>query len=296
MTVMGKIQNTLLFFAISSSLSLFAQQVSLTEVCKLDPVLKESSGLVVAGGKIWTQNDSGDPVLYSIDKTGKIKDAIYIGSKNKDWEDLTKDDAGNVYVGSIGNNANKRNDLEILKIPDPSTIKDKVVTPEVIQYSYPDQHSFPPLPNEMNFDAEAMIWLNDNIYIFTKNRTIPFNGYSKVYRVPAKKGKYVAELIDSVYLGPEPMISNWVTSADISPDKTKLVLLTHDKMWLFTCFQGDKFFSGKKYTLNFGTMSQKEGVCFINNNELYFSDEYIFKTGGKLYYLNLSNAKIEPCK
>jgi len=278
------------------STAAFAQQVSLTEVCKLDLVIKESSGVVVAGGKIWTHNDSGDPVLYGIDKTGKISDAIYVGVKNKDWEDLAKDDAGNIYIGAFGNNANKRHDLQVLKISDPSKEEDKVATPELIEFSFPDQHLFPPAENEQNFDVEAMIWFNNSLYLFSKNRTIPFTGYSKVYKVPATKGKYVAELIDSVYTGPEPMLLNWVTSADISPDKTKLVLLSHDKLWLFTCFEGDKFFSGKKYTLTFGTMSQKEGVCFYSNNELYITDEYLYKIGGKLYSLNLANTKIGACK
>lgn len=284
-------------FCFGISIAASAQQVSLTEVCKLDPVIKESSGVIVAGGKIWTHNDSGEPVLYAIDKTGKITDALYVGSgKNKDWEDLAKDDAGNIYIGAFGNNGNKRHDLQILKIADPTKNADKIATPEVIEFSFPDQRYFPPAENMQNYDVEAMIWLNNSLYLFSKNRTIPFNGFSKVYKVPATKGKYVAELVDSIYTGPEPMLSNWVTSADISPDQKKLVLLGHDKLWLFTCFEGDKFFSGKKYTLSFGTMSQKEGVCFYSNNELYITDEYFYKIGGKLYSLNLANAKIEACK
>jgi len=283
--------------ALAAGLPVFSQQVSLTEVCKLDPVIKESSGVIVDGGKIWTHNDGGDPVLYGIDKTGKITDAIYVGAdKNKDWEDLAKDDAGNIYIGAFGNNGNKRRDLQILKISDPAKDTDKVATPEIIEFSFPDQRLFPPAENARNFDVEAMIWLNNSLYLFSKNRTIPFTGYSKVYKVPAVKGKYVATLIDSVYLGPEPMIANWVTSAAISPDKKKLALLSHDKLWLFTCFEGDKFFSGKKYTLNFGSMSQKEGVCFYSNNDLYITDEYLYKIGGKLYSLNLGSAKIEACR
>ncbi len=275
------------------------QKVVLTEVCKLDPILKESSGVVVAGGKVWTHNDSGEPLLYGIDKTGKITNPIYIGgigTKMKDWEDLAKDDAGNVYIGGFGNNGNKRHDLTIYKIPDPATLKEKVVNAETIQFSFPDQKLFPPAENELNFDVEAMIWFNNNLYLFSKNRTVPFTGYSKVYKLPATPGTYVAELIDSVYLGPEPMLVNWVTSADISPDKKKLVLLSHDKLWLFTCFEGDKFFSGKKYTISFGTMSQKEAICFSSNTELYITDEYLYKIGGKLYSLNLANVKIDPCK
>ena len=289
----------ILLFLFLQANFLFEQKINITEVCKLDKALPESSGIVVEGGKIWSHNDSqGQPVLYGFDKTGKVSDIVYISGKNTDWEDLTKDDAGNIYIGDFGNDKNKRHDLKVYKIPNPSTLKENISKPEVIEFKYSDQKLFPPDTNAQNFDMEAMLWYNNNLYLFSKNRTNPFTGYTKVYRIPDIPGSHVAELIDSVYLGSAPMITSWVTSADISPDKKKLVLLGHEKIWLFTCFQGDKFFSGKKYTLTVnGTVTQKEAVCFANDNQLYITDELVMKVlGGKLYSLDLSKANIEECK
>ncbi len=288
----------LLFFLFQTGL-LFAQKVNVTELCKLDKALQESSGIVVAGGKIWSHNDSGgQPVLYGFDNTGKVSDIIYVSGKNTDWEDLAKDDAGNIYIGDFGNDKNKRHDLKVLKVPNPATLKETITKPEIIEFKYPDQKLFPPDTAAQTFDMEAMIWFNNHLYLFSKNRTNPFTGYTKVYRLPDKAGNYIAELIDSVYLGPAPMITSWVTSADISPDKKKLALLGHDKIWLFTCFQGDKFFSGKKYTIAFNTVTtQKEAVCFKSDNELYITDELVMRVmGGKLYSMDLSGVKLEPCK
>ncbi|HXH19779.1 MAG TPA: hypothetical protein VNJ07_11930 [Chitinophagales bacterium] len=291
---------TLLFFLFFFQAGfLFAQKVNITEVCKLDKALQETSGIVISGGKIWSHNDSGaQPVLYGFDNSGKVSTIIYVSAKNTDWEDLAKDDAGNIYIGDFGNEKNKRHDLKIFRIPNPQTLNETIVKPEVIEFNYADQKLFPPDTNAQNFDMEAMLWFNNHLYLFSKNRTNPFTGYSKVYRLPDKAGSYTAELIDSVYLGPAPMITSWVTSADISPDKKKVVLLGHDKIWLFTCFESDRFFSGKKYTIALSTpTTQKEAVCFKNDNELYITDELVMRVlGGKLYSLDLSGVKIENCK
>jgi hypothetical protein len=278
---------------------MLAQKITPVELCKLDKALVETSGLVYAGGKLWSHNDGGgQPVLYGFDINGKVSSIVYVSAKNTDWEEVAKDDAGNVYIGDFGNQSNKRHDLKIFKIPDPSTLKDNIAKPEIIEFEYSDQKLFPPDTNAQNFDMEAMVWFSNHLYLFSKNRTNPFTGITKVYRLPDQPGKYRAELIDSIYLGPAPMITSWVTAADISPDKKKLVLLGHDKIWLFTCFEGDKFFSGNKYTVALGgPVTQKEAVCFVDNNKLYITDELVMKVmGGKLYSMDLSAVKAESCK
>lgn len=291
-------RNFFLFLFLQANL-LFAQKVSLSELCRLDKALPESSGIIFAGGKIWSHNDSqGQPVLYGFDNTGKVSGIIYVSGKNTDWEDLAKDDAGNIYIGDFGNDKNKRHDLKIYKISNPAELKENIAKPEIIEFKYSDQVLFPPDTNAQNFDMEAMIWFNNHLYLFSKNRTNPFTGFTKVYKLPDRAGSYTAESVDSIYLGPAPMITSWVTSADISPDKKKLALLGHDKVWLFTCFEDDRFSSGTKQTLAIsGTITQKEAICFVNNDQLYITDELVMRVmGGKLYSLDLGEVKMEPCK
>ena len=70
--------------------------------------INESSGLVKAWQEnyYWTINDSGgNTELYMIGEQGRVFDTLLVNdSKNIDWEDLTKDDKGNIYVGDFGNN------------------------------------------------------------------------------------------------------------------------------------------------------------------------------------------------
>jgi hypothetical protein len=86
---------------------------------KLDDELKEISGLESINDSLFIgHNDGGnDPLLYVMNQEGKIlKSCKIYNAKNTDWEDLTKDDKGNLYIADIGNNANKRKKVRILKV------------------------------------------------------------------------------------------------------------------------------------------------------------------------------------
>ncbi len=267
-----------------------AQPINLREVCKLDDKASETSALEFTDGIFWTLNDSGgEAALYPFDTTGVINRKLRIGgASNTDWEDLAQDDSGNVYIGDFGNNDNYRRDLRIYKIPNPSLISADIVNAEKISFAYSDQTEFPPSDKFLDFDMEAMIWFKGALYLFSKNRTDPFDGMVHVYKLPDAPGRYTAALIDSFYTGPGTMYENWITSADISPDGTKLILLSQSKAFLFMNFPGDSFFAGEKRTLEFSFISQKEAVCFVNNREVYITDELLLNViGQKLYYMNL---------
>lgn len=151
----------------------FSQQAELFKIRKyrignLDDKVKETSGLSLMNGKLYTFNDSGNsPELFELDKsTGQIIGTIQINGKNKDWEALTND-GKNFYIGDFGNNGGTRKDLEIYKVPfeDNSSKNDSV---KLISFEYPEQQEFIPKYSETDFDAEAMIYLNGKIYLFTK--------------------------------------------------------------------------------------------------------------------------------
>lgn len=160
---------------------------------------------------------------------------------------------------------------------------------QVINFSYPDQFAFPPHDSLKNFDMEAMFWFNDSLYLFSKNRTVPYNGYTKMYKLPALPGNYVAQLTDSFFTGNGNLINNSITSATISTSGDKMLLISNTKGWLFNGFTGNDFFSGNVFAFTFGGItSQKEGSTFINSNEVYFTDEKVFSTGGNLYGYDFS--------
>ncbi len=122
--------------------------------------IDESSGIETDGDGIrWTHDDSGgDNVIYGISADGSLMRTIQLnGVTNTDWEEMTCDDEGNLYICDVGNNDNIRTNLRIHIIPDPSTIAADTVTPSTIFYTFEDQTAFPPPAAEMNYDVEAVI-------------------------------------------------------------------------------------------------------------------------------------------
>lgn len=275
-----------------------AQRNGLKKIAVMPKILEETSGLEITNSNsIWSHNDDTQPFLYNLDSTGNIIRAIYLNHKNSGWEDLAQDKDHNIYIGGFGNNTNTKKDLKILRVNDPEHNTARVVDADVINYTYEDQKMFPPPKKKMNFDCDAMISAGDALFLFTKNRTEPFDGYTKIYKLPNTAGTYTAQLVDSLFLCNNSMYNCWVTGADISPDGKHLALLGHDKIWLISCFEGTRFAKGKMQVIPLNHFSHKAGIAFFNDQEIYISDELEFGVlGGNLYKLDLGPWLSKACK
>jgi hypothetical protein len=266
-------------------------------VAVMPNALAETSGLICTGpNRLWSHNDGGNPnEIHQIDTNGTILRTLTLqGVTNNDWEDLTQNDAGEVFVGDFGNNSNNRTGLVIYKIPNPDSISGNTVTPGRIDFSYPDQFDFPPADSLLNFDMEAFVAYNDSLYLFSKNRTNPFDGYTKMYRLPQDTGTYVAELIDSIYLGPGPMLNYWVGGAALSPGKDHLVLLSYPRCWIFSCFEGADFFGGAKVMRTYA-FTQIEAAAWKDSTHLFMTDELLNGVlGGNLYEADMTTLVVAP--
>ncbi len=224
---------------------------------KLPEELTEVSGLYHASAdSLWWHNDGGHGAeLFLSDSRGNLlwKGALP-GAINRDWEDLTADDKGNIYIGDFGNNLNRRRDLAIYIYNPASGALDSIL------FRYPDQQAFPPEPRYQNFDMEAFFWFQDSLHLFSKNRLHRGNYYTKHYTLPARPGAYEAMLRDSLYLK-----KRVVTAAAISPDGRSVALLaywfkpflgfipiTPADIFVLTDFEGADFLKGK--------VSRRKGV------------------------------------
>jgi hypothetical protein len=269
-----------------------AQHLRSKKICDLDEKLYETSGLVLIDNKyLITHNDGGNKSeIYVLDLNGKLLKTIEVDeAKNRDWEDLAKDDKGRLYIGDFGDNLNTRKERQIY-ILRAGFIKDKneKVNADKITFTYPDQKKFPPAKEQLNYDAEAFIWAYGQLYIFTKCRTKPYTGISNVYTVPATEGNYVAKKIGSFQF----CSSNWqwcsVTAADYNPITNELAILTYSKLYLFSNFKGHDFWKGKRKTYNITSVKQREAICYKGKNSWYLTDEYRRGIGGgNLYELSL---------
>lgn len=267
--------------------------------------LREASGLYYAApDSMWWHNDSGDqPRLVLTDGKGNLKKQVLLSGKNQDWEDITADKNGNIYIGDFGNNQNKRRDLCIYIY----NVNNKKL--DSILFQYPDQQAFPPPPAQCNFDLEGFLWQSDTLHLFSKNRLLSGNYYTKHYILPAQPGTYIATFQDSIRLK-----NRVVTAAAISPDGKTVALLsyyfrkvlgfipkTRTTVWIFQNFKSGNILKGtlqKQKIWKFPFIpTQYECLDFIDNQHVYIASErtILFKQKAKRIKLkNISTQSMKP--
>ncbi|WP_313214191.1 hypothetical protein [Soonwooa sp.] len=258
----------------------------------LPKVIKEASAAEITPASpdlVWTIEDQkNDNILFGFTKNGELKKEIRINNvENNDWEDLTADDAGNIYIGDFGNNDNERQNLAIYKISALDLTKDQTEASEIVEFYYPEQTEFPAKKKDRIYDAESFFIFNNQFYLFTKNRSSKFDGTTSLYRVDNKPGQRLPAKKISSFRTCDNFNHCAVTSAAISPDKKKVAILSSDKVWIFTDFKGEDFFSGKSQMIELDHYTQKEGLTFETNDSLFITDEAAKKGESFLYRLKL---------
>ena len=239
-------------------------------VGRLPSALRESSGLARADtlGGLWCHGDGGTPARLTLitlpGKTHRVLDLAPL--PNTDWEDLAQDPAGYFYIGNFGNNANLRRDLAIYRLR-PGAARPVVDT---IAFRYADQQAFPPPRGRRNFDCEAFFWHDDTLHLFSKDRSL--RQWTKHYTLPARPGRHVAVLRDSIRL------NRPVTAADISPDGRTVALLSYGGVFLFARQAGQRLFDGPKQFRPLPTTGQAEALVFLTDSTFVVSNEQ-----GRLY-------------
>ncbi|MDR6301086.1 hypothetical protein [Mesonia maritima] len=280
--------SSLLFFL---SLSTFAQSV--TKLAELPKDLEEISGIekLTNSSLIWGINDSGnEPIVYGFSEEGEIEQEVEIeNAENVDWEDLATDFNGTLFIGDFGNNDNNRKNLSIYIVKNFLHQGEKAKA-EKINFTFEDQKKFPAKKGNRNFGSEAFIYKDGYLYIFTKNRTKHSDGTVNLYKIPAQAGTYQAKKIDTYKTCDNNRHGCWITAASINKENTEILLLSEEKIWRIKDFKNDHFFNGniESYTIE-GNQTQKESICFKNENTAYLADEENGDEGRNLYEFTFSD-------
>lgn len=262
-----------------------SENFTIKKVTTLSSKIDETSGLINFNGRIITHNDSGDkPNLYEIDITsGKVIRTVTISNAvNIDMEDIAQDE-NSIYLCDIGNNSNKRKNQTIYKISKADyLIKDKVVA-EIIRIKYKEQINFTKTNRKTNFDAEAVVNINDELFLFTKNWG---DLKTSVYKIPKEKGNYTLTKIDSFD------INGLITAATYN-ENTKTVILTgylDFKPFIveLTNFSSNSPLDGKidKKSIVVSGSKQIEGITVNPDGSYYMSAEESSGFSAILYKLS----------
>ncbi len=263
---------------------------SLKTVFSLPKKLKEVSGIALSQDQktIWAIEDAGNKnVVYGLNRQGELTtDVLVENADNNDWEDITKDVAGNIYIGDFGNNENDRQNLSILKLDLKSDSQKSTKVVQTTKFHYEGQTEFPPKKSNLLYDCEAFVEKDGHFYLFTKNRSKGFDGTFLVFQIPNKEGDFEAKLVGKLKL--EGGYSDAaITSATIN-SKNQIVLLNHKNINVLSGFTGNDFSSVKIQKISLNHNSQKEAIVFVDDKTLLIADEKDKSEGGNVYEFSLN--------
>lgn len=247
---------------------------------KLDPKLvPECSALFPSRrqpGVFWTLSDSGaKPVLVPVRADGSkvftakgyAQGVALAGATNVDWEALAGDDEGNLIVGDVGNNVSRRKELAFYLCAEPAP-EVASVPARKITFAWPDQTAFP--DPELAHDCEAMFLLRGKLYLLTKHRR---DTLTDLWRadLPATGDRATLTKLARFDIG------GMVTDACLSPDRTRLAVLTYRNVWVFDLpATGEDFFRGRavQAALSPPVLSfQLEGCAWVDSSNLLLGSE-----------------------
>jgi hypothetical protein len=269
---------------------------------KLPKVLNEISGLEKLNDSVLIAiNDSGNsPDIFFINLKGKVlKKCRVINSLNNDWEDLTMDDKGNLYIADVGNNLNDRKDLCILKLNAEVAFHLDSIYVKKIFFSYADQVQFPPKATANKFNCEAIYWKDDSLHLITKNESkkpkdskkesyLDWNRLPQDYVVSDKPGSYSAnqneQHIDYLKKVKSKGIEDLVTSIDY--EKGIVAVLTYSQIRTFQLNVNDaSSIQSKGWGIKkFKKLAQREALVIFSEKKIYIATEKHPILGGPFLY------------
>ncbi len=214
----------------------------------LRTALPECSGLWASPsmpGVFWAVTDHGPrPRLIPVRADGSFPvhggtpwmGSEVVGAARTDWEAVTGEAGGRMVVADVGNNLSLRKELQLYVLQEPAPGAPGVSARRVA-FSWPDQDVFP--DPELSHDCEAAFMRGGKVYLLTKHRRDTLTDLWRI-EIPAEGAKAAPVKVarfDALGM---------VTDASVSPDGTKLAVLTYRFAWVFDLPpEGEAFFSGR---------------------------------------------------
>ncbi len=266
-----------------------AQTLVPTVITPLATALNETSGLVVLDGQVWTQLDSGNPnALYRIDPANGdvLRTVTVTNATNVDWEDITTDGDW-LYIGDHGNNNGNRTNLRIYRVAldellDPGTTE---ILADTIRFAYALQTDFTVANNNNDWDCEAMIALDDSLFLFSKNWV---SGTSYLYALPAVPGDHLAQRRDTLDA------QGLITGATYDPGNGAIALVGYAEtfylpfIWRLAGYPDHSFFNGIAQRNPLGSgITQMEAIAWAGTANVYMSNETSVLNGARLWEMNV---------
>ena len=234
--------------------------------------LPEGSGLAASRrtpGRFWSHNDSGDPVLFALDTSGRVVGRVRMsGAAVEDWEAVAVGACPSgscIYVADIGDNDAERSRITVYRIPEPSDASGSVNVSDVFHATYPDGAH----------DAESLLVAPDGrLHIVTKGDTGPVS----IYRFPNELRNGTTLRLERVG-GPRdprpPAANDRITDGAVSPDGRWIALRSPRTLTFYRAadLQAGNWREAARIPLAAVGEPQGEGVTFGADDSVYLMSE-----------------------
>lgn len=227
---------------------------------RLPDAVDECSGAVPwTDSTFLTHNDDGPAELYEVSYQGSLVKTIPVpGARNQDWEDLTRDTTGTLYIADLGNNRNNRHNLALYRYRPGQPTADR------LPVRYADQTAWPPPRHRQNYDCEAVFTHRGRLYAVSKNRG---RQTVKVYRLPTAPGDSLASVVDSA------RVFYPITGAAVSPNGKVLALVAYGMVYLYGLDGTERVLAHPLARLRFHKGGQAEAIWWRDAHRLYVANE-----------------------
>jgi hypothetical protein len=255
-----------------------SDQASAAPVCRPEgtivrvPGLPEASGVAVSRRdprRAWAHNDSGRPVLVSLDDRGVVTGQFQLtGASVEDWEAIAAGPcaAGScLYIGDIGDNNAERKRITIYRVPEPDGASQSVSIHDGFHAIYPDGAH----------DAETLLVTpKGDLFIVTKGDTGPV----AIYRLPhtMKSGATVELERVGKPRDPGPAgADDRITDGAVSPSGSWVALRTNHDIRFYPAADllGGNWREAGRVNLKPLGEPQGEGLAYANDSSLYLVGE-----------------------
>lgn len=187
-----------------------------------DDRIREASGLALSAlhdDLVYTINDSGNrPTIFAIQlTTGAVVGTTDISSLEvEDTESLAVTADGTLWLGDLGDNAHRRDDISIISFPEPGPGEGDVTSADRYPVALPDGA----------VDIEGMLVQPEShrVRLVTKNR----QGLGSIYELPPLTPGVTARATDTGIDAPVA-----VTDATYTHDGRWALLRTNDEVWIY---------------------------------------------------------------
>ncbi len=230
--------------------------------------LRETSGVAVSARDaevFWTHNDGGAEI-FAVDRAGRVLSRHTFDVEPHDLEDIAAapcaDGSPCLYLADTGDNTERRPQVRLLRLPEPTLGAFGRLEAEVFPVRFPDGPR----------DTEAVYVLpGERVFLVSKGRNHAVTVYR--YPPPLRGDTVTLEEVQRLTGGAQPLLDQ-VTGGSASSSGLTVVLRTYQAL-RFYGLRGDSLAAVPNGVVNLRTLGeiQGEGVSLAADGSIVLTSE-----------------------